>query len=61
MNQAYDIKAAEEAYGKFLTALGFNWETNPHMKDTPHRVAKAWVHDLARGCFENKQIGRAHV
>ena len=54
MNQVYDIKSAEEAYGKFLNALGFNWQENPHMKDTPHRVAKAWVHDLARGCFENE-------
>lgn len=54
MSQKYDLIAAEEAYGKFLKALGFEWENNPHMKDTPHRVAKAWVHDLARGCFENK-------
>ena len=54
MNQSYDINAAEKAYGEFLTALGFNWQSNPHMKDTPHRVSKAWVHDLARGCFENK-------
>jgi GTP cyclohydrolase I len=52
MIQLYDIKAAEEAYGKFLEALGFDWKNNPHMEDTPRRVAKAWVHDLARGCFE---------
>jgi len=53
MIQLYDIKAAEEAYGKFLEALGFDWKNNPHMEDTPRRVAKAWVHDLARGCFED--------
>jgi GTP cyclohydrolase I len=54
MSQKYDLIAAEEAYGKFLEALGFNWKQNPHMEDTPRRVAKAWVHDLARGCFENE-------
>lgn len=54
MIQLYDIQAAEEAYGKFLEALGFDWKNNPHMEDTPRRVAKAWVHDLAKGCFENE-------
>jgi GTP cyclohydrolase IA len=54
MIQLYDIQAAEEAYGKFLEALGFDWKNNPHMEDTPRRVSKAWVHDLARGCFENE-------
>jgi GTP cyclohydrolase I len=51
MSQKYDLIAAEEAYGKFLSALGFNWKNDPHMEDTPHRVAKAWVNDLAKGCF----------
>lgn len=54
MIQKYDLIAAEEAYGKFLEALGFDWKVNPHMEDTPRRVAKAWVNDLARGCFENE-------
>jgi GTP cyclohydrolase I len=51
MSQNYDLIAAEEAYGKFLSALGFDWKNDPHMEDTPHRVAKAWVNDLAKGCF----------
>jgi GTP cyclohydrolase I len=51
MSQKYDLIAAEEAYGKFLNALGFDWKNDPHMEDTPHRVAKAWVNDLAKGCF----------
>lgn len=54
MSQIYDIKQAEQAYGQFLEALGFDWKNNPHMEDTPRRVAKAWVHDLARGCFEDE-------
>jgi GTP cyclohydrolase I len=51
MSQKYDLIAAEEAYGKFLSALGFDWKNDPHMEDTPHRVSKAWVNDLAKGCF----------
>lgn len=36
-------------YGRFLSALGFDWENDPHTKDTPRRVAKAWVLDLIDG------------
>lgn len=49
--QKYDLKKASEAYGQFLTALGFDWQNDPHMKDTPNRVSKAWVQDLCRGVF----------
>lgn len=41
--------AASYAYGRFLSALGFAWELDPQSKDTPRRVAKAWVEDLVRG------------
>jgi len=54
MKQSYNIEAAEEAYGKFLSSLGFDWQKDPHMQDTPRRVAKAWVEDLARGCFDDE-------
>ena len=46
------IKMIEEGakhYGRFLNALGFDWEADPHSKDTPRRVAKAWVNDLIVG------------
>lgn len=43
------IKAATKAYGEFLTALGFDWKAHKHSDETPHRVAKAWVYDLASG------------
>lgn len=46
------IEQAAEAYGKFLTALGCDWENDPNSSDTPRRVAKAYVHDLWRGRFE---------
>jgi GTP cyclohydrolase I len=51
--QTYNREEAEKAYGGFLKALGFNWRDNPHMKDTPKRVTKAWIEDLAKGCFED--------
>jgi GTP cyclohydrolase IA len=43
------INKATQAYGEFLTALGFNWQGDPHTSNTPHRVAKAWVNDLIIG------------
>lgn len=52
MAQRYDIEKAQKAYGEFLSALGFNWQEDPNMKDTPKRVAKAWVHDLCKGLFD---------
>lgn len=45
------IHLAAKAYGQFLTALGFDWENDANTINTPHRVAKAWVNDLAKGCF----------
>lgn len=36
-------------YGNFLTALGFDWQEDPQTKETPKRVAKAWIEDLIRG------------
>lgn len=43
------IEQAAEHYGRFLTALGFDWAADPHSADTPKRVAKAWVKDLIAG------------
>jgi GTP cyclohydrolase I len=38
-------------YGKFLTALGVNWEEDPNSSNTPHRVAKAYVNELWKGRY----------
>jgi GTP cyclohydrolase IA len=46
------IKDAAEHFGKFLTALGCDWENDPNSSDTPMRVAKAYVNDLWAGRFE---------
>lgn len=46
------VEEAAEAYGKFLTALGCDWENDPNSSDTPRRVAKAYVFDLWKGRYE---------
>lgn len=46
------VDDAAEAYGKFLTALGCDWENDPNSNDTPRRVAKAYVFDLWKGRYE---------
>jgi GTP cyclohydrolase IA len=44
------VKAAA-AYAKYMEALGFDFESDPHSADTPMRVAKAFVNDIAKGCY----------
>ena len=45
------IDEASVHYGKYMTALGFDWENDPNSSDTPRRVAKAFVNDLAEGVY----------
>lgn len=52
MNQKYDLQKAQIAYGEFLQALGFDWKSNPHMKDTPKRVSKSFIEDIFKGCYD---------
>ena len=47
------IKNAADAFGKFLDALGCNWQDDPNSMETPMRVAKAYVNDLWKGRFED--------
>ena len=46
------IKKAEKHFGNFLTAMQFDWENDPNMADTPHRVTKAYVEELMAGNFK---------
>ena len=46
------IEKATKAYEAYLDALGFDWRNDPHSTDTPRRVAKAFVNDLATGCYD---------
>lgn len=47
--KAERIEKAAMYYGLFLEALGFGYKADPQTKDTPKRVAKAWVEDLVKG------------
>jgi GTP cyclohydrolase I len=42
---------AEIKYGEFLTALGFNWQDDVQMKETPMRVAKMYIDELFKGSY----------
>ena len=45
------ITEAAGYYGEYMTALGFDWKNDPNSEDTPIRVAKAFVNDLAEGVY----------
>ena len=45
------IEDAAEHYGKYMDALKIDWRNDPNSLDTPMRVAKAFVNDLAEGCY----------
>jgi len=45
------IAKAANAYAAYLDALGFDWRNDPNSANTPMRVAKAFVNDLAAGCY----------
>ena len=47
------IENAATAYEAYMDALGFDWRDDPNSSDTPMRVAKAFVNDLAEGCYNN--------
>ena len=45
------IEDAAKHYGKYMDALKIDWRNDPNSSDTPMRVAKAFVNDLAEGCY----------
>ena len=46
------IENASKIYEQYLDALGFDWRNDPNSADTPRRVVKAFVNDIARGCYD---------
>ena len=48
------IEEAAKHYAGFLTALGFDYKSDPNSDDTPHRVAKAWVNDIVWGSMNEQ-------
>ena len=56
LNDQERQKMIEEAalhYGKYMDALRIDWQNDPNSSDTPMRVAKAFVNDLAEGCYKS--------
>ena len=45
------INDAAEHYGRYMDALKIDWRNDPNSSDTPMRVSKAFVNDLAEGCY----------
>ena len=45
------IEEAAKHYGKYMDALKIDWRNDPNSSETPMRVAKAFVTDLAEGCY----------
>jgi GTP cyclohydrolase I len=48
------IEKGSKIFGKYLTALGFDWKNDPNMCDTPHRVTKAFVYDIFEGTYSDE-------
>ena len=48
------IKEASEHYGRYMDAMKIDWRNDPNSSDTPMRVAKAFVNDLAEGCYNEE-------
>ena len=46
------IEEATIHYGRFLTALGVDWENDPNSSNTPRRVSKAYVNDKFAGRYK---------
>ena len=46
------IENAAAAYEAFLDALCIDWRNDPNSEGTPRRVAKAYVRDIASGCYD---------
>ena len=44
-------KKAEKAFGEFLSALGYDWQDDPSLKETPRRVAKVYLDELGSGAY----------
>lgn len=48
------IEEAAIAYSSFMKALRIDFENDPNAQDTPRRVAKAYVNDLIKGCYNEE-------
>lgn len=42
----------EKAYGQFLTALGYDWQSDSNMNGTPRRIAKMYLDEITKGSYD---------
>ena len=49
-NQRFD--QVEDAYGKFLEALGYDWKNDPNMAGTPKRISKMYLNEVTTGTYD---------
>lgn len=48
------IQKGTKAFEKWMDAMGFNWRDDHNSLNTPYRFTKAFVEDIARGCYEQE-------
>jgi len=51
-NKQERLPLVEKALEDFLTALGYDWENDPNMRETPHRVAKMYLNETTTGTYD---------
>ena len=44
----------EEAYGRFLTTLGYDWRNDSNMEGTPRRIAKMYIDEVTKGSYSEE-------
>jgi len=53
--EPYELRRKREdvefVYGQFLTILGYDWEHDCNMKDTPKRVTKMFIQEITEGSY----------
>ena len=54
VEKAKMLEQAAHHYGNFMTALGFDWGADPHSKETPRRVVKAWINEIISGSLNEE-------
>ena len=45
------IKKVESIIENLLDTLGFNWNEDPNLMETPKRISKMYVNELLSGCY----------
>jgi len=51
MKLEYNKKNVEEAFGNFLTSLGYDWKNIEGMKGTPERVSRMYLDEITKGNY----------